>query len=89
MKLEVVEDEKQKLKIAVHGESHTLLNVLRENAWKEKADQASYVIETPYLSPLNLIVRAENPKKVLTAAVQTVIDQAKEFEKEFSAAVKK
>jgi len=89
MKLEVVEDEKNKMKIAVHGESHTLLNVLRENAWQAKADQASYIIEHPYLSPPLLVVQSDNPKKNLTSAIQLVIDQSKEFEKEFSAATKK
>ena len=89
MKLEIVEDEKNKLKIAVHGESHTLLNILRENAWKSKADQASYLIEHPYLSTPNIIVHGDSPKKILTAAAQEVVDQVKEFEKEFSASVKK
>ena len=89
MKLEVVEDEKTKLKVAVHGESHTLLNLLRENAWVAKADQAAYLIDHPYLSVPEIIVQSDSPKKTLTSAVQLVIDQAKEFEKEFSAAVKK
>ena len=89
MKLEVIEDEKNKIKIAVHGESHTLLNVLRENAWKAKADQASYLIEHPYLSPPNIIVHGDSPKKILSLATQEIINQAKEFEKEFSSAIKK
>lgn len=89
MKLEIIEDEKNKLKIAVHGESHTLLNILRENSWKAGADQASYIIEHPYLSPPQIIVHSDSPKKTLTAATQIIIDQAKEFEKEFSAAAKK
>ena len=89
MKLEIIEDEKTKLKVAVQGESHTLLNLVRENAWAVKADQASYLIDHPYLSTPEVIVYSDNPKKSLTAAVQLVIEQAKEFEKEFSTAVKK
>ncbi len=89
MKLELVEDEKNKMKIAVHGESHTLLNILRENSWKEGAKQASCIIEHPYNSPAQLVVHSENPKKTLTSAIQLLSDQVKEFEKEFSAAVKK
>ena len=89
MKLEVVEDEKSKLKVTVHGESHTILNIIRENAWKSGADQASYIVDHPYLSPSQFIVQGENPRKILTASIQMVIDQAKEFEKEFSSAVKK
>ena len=89
MKLEVLEDEKNKLKVAVHGESHTLLNIVRENAWKAGADQASYVIEHPFLTPPQVVVSSDNPKKTLNAAVQLTIEQAKEFDKEFSASVKK
>ena len=89
MKLEVVEDEKNKLKIAVEGESHTLLNILRENLWEAKADQATYLIDHPYLSRPEIIIHSDNPKKTLASAAQLTIEQAREFEKEFSAAVKK
>ncbi len=89
MKLEIIEDEKNKLKLAVTGESHTLLNILRENSWKSGADQAAYIVEHPYLSKPQIVVTSDNPRKTLNSALQTVIDQAKEFEKEFSASVKK
>ena len=89
MKLEIIEDEKNKLKIAVHGESHTLLNILRENAWKAGAEQAAYLQDHPYLSSPHLIIQGDNPKKILASSVQLLIEQAKEFEKEFSASVKK
>ncbi len=89
MKLEVIEDEKTKLKISVDGETHTLLNILRENSWEAKADQATYLIDHPYLSQPEIIIQSDNPKKTLASAVQLTIEQAKEFEKEFSAAVKK
>ncbi len=89
MKLEIIEDEKNKLKIAVDGESHTLLNILRENAWKSGADQAAYLINHPYNSPPELIIHSDNPRKILNAAAQLIVDQAKEFNKEFTAAAKK
>ncbi len=89
MKLEVLEDEKNKLKIAVEGENHTLLNILRENAWKAGADQASYLLNHPYFAAPQLIIQGENPKKILNSSIQMIIEQAKEFEKEFSAVAKK
>lgn len=89
MKLEILEDEKNKLKIAVEGESHTLLNILRENSWKSGADQASYTINHPYNAPYELIVHSESPRKTLNSALQMIVDQAKEFNKEFAAAAKK
>jgi len=45
MKLNVVENSKNKLKVEVEGESHTLLGVLVENSWKTGSSSASYVIE--------------------------------------------
>lgn len=89
MELRVLEKRKDKLKVEVVGESHTLVNLLRENAWKEKADQSSYMIEHPYLSQPKIIVRAKNPKGVLLNAAQMIIDDSKEFSKEFKRAVKK
>lgn len=89
MELRAVEKKKDKLKVEVIGETHTLLNLLRENAWKEKADQASYMIEHPYLARPKIIVKAKNPKNVLVNSAQIVIDDSKEFSREFKRAMKK
>jgi len=89
MELRVLEKKKDKLKVEVIGESHTLLNLLRENAWKEKVDQASYMIEHPYLSQPKIIVRAKNPKRVLVNSAQIIIDDSKGFSREFKRAVRK
>jgi len=89
MKLKVVENKKDKLAIEVIGESHTLLNLLRETSWKTGADQASYMIEHPYMSNPKLIIKAQNPKKVLIDAVQQVTEQANAFEKEVKRTLKK
>jgi len=89
MKLKVLEKSKERLKIEVEGESHTLLNLLRENAWKSGASQSSYLIEHPYMSQPKIVVKAKNPKRVLSSAAQTIINQAKEFGKEFSRLTKR
>ena len=83
MELEILERKKDKLKILVRGESHTFLNILRENAWAAGASNASYIIEHPYLSEPKIIVKSDNPKRTLSNAVQLVIDQASDFGKEF------
>ncbi len=88
MKLDVLESGKNKLKLAVHGETHTLMNILRENCWKEKANQATYTMEHPYLSDPYITVRSDDPKKTLKSAAQLLIDQTKEFSKEFNKAAK-
>ncbi len=88
MKIDVVEKTKDKIVLEVHGEDHTFLNILRENAWKTKAKQAGYIIEHPYLSEPKFIIRGRNPKKMLIDAAQLTIDQTEEFEKEFKRAIK-
>ena len=88
MKLTVLEKDANRLKIEVSGEGHTLLNLLSENAWQAGATQASVVIEHPYLSAPRLLVRGQNPKKILVSAAELAENQAKEFQTEFKRAAK-
>lgn len=83
MKLVALEKGNEKMILEVRGETHTFLNLLRENAWKAGTKQASYMIEHPYLSEPKLTIRAKNPKKILDSSVQMIIDQTKDFEREF------
>jgi len=89
MEIKVLEKSSESIKIEVVGESHTLLNLLREKSWKAGAIQASYMIEHPYLSSPKIIVRAKNPKKVLADASQMVGEDAREFAREFGKAGKR
>lgn len=89
MEIKVLEKTSESVKIEVKDETHTLLNLLREKCWKAGATQASYMIEHPYLSSPKIMVRAKNPKKVLSDASQMVIDDASEFGKEFGKTLKK
>jgi len=81
MKLTVLEEGNGKLKVRVDGETHTFLNVLTSYAWKTGAKQAGYIIKHPLLSQPELIVRGENPKKILKDAAQMLINDSKEFQK--------
>ncbi len=83
MELRVLEKTKSKLKIEVAGEGHTLLNLLRRNSWDAKADQASYIIEHPMLSQPKIIIKAGNPKAVLSRAADMVVKQSQDFSKAF------
>ena len=89
MDINVLEKEDKKLKIEIRGETHTFLNLLREKAWDAGADQASYMQEHPYLIQPKIIIRAKDPKKVLTSAAQKIIDDAEELRGEFSRALKR
>jgi len=89
MKLGVLEKTERKLILEVRGESHTFVNLLRENAWKKGAEQASYIIENPFMSEPKFLLIAKNPKKVLTDSAQLIIDQAKELQNELKRVFKK
>jgi DNA-directed RNA polymerase subunit L len=89
MDLNVLEKKKDKIIVEVRGESHTLLNLLREKSWKAGAKQAAYMLEHPYLAQPKIVVSAKDPKKVLTSAAQMVADEAKEFSREFSRALRR
>ena len=89
MDIKVLEKKAGRLRVEVAGERHTFLNLLRENAWKAGADQASYMIEHPYLSNPKITVKAKDPKKVLKDSAQMAINESQEFEREFKRAVKK
>jgi len=88
MKLKKLEKTKDKLVVEVQGEDHTLLNLLRENAWKKQADQASYIIEHPYLSDPKIIIRSKDPKKILVNSAQLIVEDVASFQKAFKSARK-
>ena len=83
MKLTVLEKKKEKWKVEVDGEDHTLLNLLTENAWKGKVKQASYTIKHPHLSKPEITVFGPNPKTVLANSAQRIIDDSKAFQRAF------
>ena len=80
MKIEVLEDEKDTLKIEIH-DNQTLVNLINENLWQQKVDMAAYKIDHPYLSKPVLIVKAKNPKKALLDAAEQVLEDVKELRK--------
>ncbi len=88
MELKVLEESDGKIRVEVAGETHTLLNILRANAWEAGAEQAAYMIKHPLLSQPELIIRAKNPRKVLKDSAQMLVEDAKELRKEAKRAFK-
>lgn len=86
MKIEVIENEKGKLKIEMPDV--TFVNLLNEDIWKEKADFSAYNIDHPYLSRPVLVVKSKNPKKTVTDAAERIIGDVKTVRKHFSEAAK-
>ncbi|HLD39089.1 MAG TPA: RpoL/Rpb11 RNA polymerase subunit family protein [archaeon] len=88
MKIEVLENEKDTLKIEIHDNT-TLVSVINENLWQQKGiDMAAFKVDHPYLSKPILIVKSKNPKKALLDATEQVIDDVKDLRKKFQAEIK-
>ncbi|MEM7819244.1 MAG: DNA-directed RNA polymerase subunit L [Candidatus Aenigmatarchaeota archaeon] len=88
MKIEVLENEKDKLKIEIH-DNLTLVNLINENIWKQKGvDFSAYSQQHPYLSKPVLIVKGKDPKKIVIEAAEQIIEDVKEFRKHFQNVVK-
>lgn len=88
MKIEVLENEKEKVKMEIH-DNLTLVNLLNENIWKQKGtDISTYAMEHPYLSKPVLLVKSRNPKKTILDAAEQIIADANELKKQFKAAAK-
>ncbi len=88
MELKVIDRQPDRLRVRVSGETHTLLNILTEYAWEAKASQASYMLEHPYLSQPEIIVKSKNPKKTLSDAAQIIIDRSRDFKSAFDRSLK-
>jgi len=88
MKLDVIENEDEKLKIMVH-DNLTLVNLVNENIWQQKGIEVSgYSMQHPYLSQPVLIVKSKNPKKSVTDAALQIVDDVKDVRKQFLAQMK-
>ena len=84
MKIEIIENEKDKIRIQVPDVS--FVNLLNETIWKEKVDFAAFNIDHPYLSKPVLVVKSKNPKKSIVDAAERVIEDIKDARKQFQAA---
>lgn len=86
MKLEVVENEGEKVKIKI--DDLTFVNLLNEVAWTKKADMLAYAKEHPYLSDPVLLIHAKNPKKVLMDAAAAIEKDAADLKKKMKTVLK-
>lgn len=87
MKIEVLENEKDKLKVEIHDNT-TLVSLVNENLWLQKVEVAAFKVDHPYLSKPVLLVKSKNPKKSLLDATEQVIDDVKDLRKKLAAELK-
>ncbi|NOZ81536.1 MAG: hypothetical protein GXO63_00045 [Candidatus Micrarchaeota archaeon] len=84
MKVSLVEKEKDFAKFEIAGESETLTVLIAS----KKPGEIASVREHPFMEEPKLVVKSKNPVKTVEEAVTEVLNDIKEFKKEFSRAVK-
>lgn len=80
MKLEAKEED-GKLTIEMDKE-HTLANLLRKALWEVGAE-AGYDKGHPYIGKSKLVIKGEDPRKLLDKAIAKIKNDLKEFKVEF------
>ena len=75
MEVEIIEKDKDKLKIRL--DDLTFANMINEKIWEEKVKYSAFKVEHPYLSYPEIIVRAENPEKIVIVAAEKIAADVK------------
>ncbi|MBL7054172.1 DNA-directed RNA polymerase subunit L [Candidatus Woesearchaeota archaeon] len=92
MKLNILENKKNKLVFESRGLGHTFCNVLKKEMWNDSHIKvATYSIRHPLVSKPKMIIETdgnETAKNALLAAVQRLKKVSEKFKKEFSKEVR-
>lgn len=88
MNLKVLEDEKEKLKIEVAGETPTITQLISTQIWKEGGEAAA-IKEHPFMEEPKILVLGSNPRKILEKALTALEEQCDELKEELQRALKK
>ena len=84
MEVKFLEDTKEKLKIEIMGEGHTLCNPLVKELWNDKnVEIAGYNIDHSLVSNPILIVQSSNAKSSLKKAIEGLSKKVKQFDDKF------
>ncbi len=79
MKIKVIENEKDKLKVEV--DDLTFVNLLNDRIWQQNVGWSAYAVDHPYLSKPVLTVKAKNPQKACTDAAEQIIKDVASLKK--------
>jgi DNA-directed RNA polymerase subunit L len=92
MEIKVVENNKNKMKVELTSEDHTLANLLRKTLWEDSSvDIAAYKMDHPLTRKTILMVTTTKgaPKDALKKAAGRIEKRAKELASLFSKKIKK
>ena len=84
MEVKILEETKNKIRVAVEGATHTLCNALAKELQKDShVNGAGYAIEHPLKGIPELIVETDgaDPRKAVLSAVKKLSKQAADFKK--------
>ena len=91
MEIKIIEDSVDTLKIELVGEDSTLVNLLKEELYKdEKVLSAAYYVKHPLTSSPQLIIKTSKGRKAkiaLKSALARVDKESKEFVEKVKKAV--
>ncbi len=87
MRVSIVEQDKDKLKLEVRGETQAFVHLIATQAWKEGGEAAG-IREHPFMVEPKILVQGSNPKKILEKAAVAIQEQCNEFKTEFKRALK-
>ena len=88
MNIEVLENEKERLRIEFKDETETVTQLLATQVWKEGGEAAA-VREHPFIEKPKLVVMGANPLKTLEKASVALEEECDEFKEEFRRALEK
>jgi len=87
MEIKILEDTKEKLKLEIKGEGHTLCNPLVKELWKDSnVEVAGYNIDHSLVSNPLLVIEAKNAKTALKKAISGLSKNIKDFDEKFKKA---
>ena len=88
MNLKVLEDEKEKLKIELQGETPTLTQLIATQVWIEGGEAAA-IKEHPFMAEPKIVVLGNNPRKLLEKSLTALEEQCDELKEVMQRALKK
>ena len=88
MNLNVLEEDKEKLKLELRGDTGTMTHLLSKTVWEE-GGQSAAIREHPFMKEPTIVVVGKNPRKLLSRSADSIIARCDELKEEFRRALSK
>ncbi len=92
MEIKILEETKNKIQFKIEGEDHTILNLLKEELWKDKNVKiAAYRMDHPLVGIPEMTVEVSSgnsPKKAISDAIKRLDKELSKFKESFKTAAK-